>query len=76
VTSFESDPDVVGAIEAAIAAGVSRETIDAELVASAAEPDDEFRPILLAGRLLALARARRSQGSQAPLLPVDLKRFN
>jgi hypothetical protein len=72
VTSFASDPDVAEAIEAAIAAGVARETIDAVLVAAADEPDDEFRPILLCGRLLALARTRRIRGSPAPLLAVSL----
>jgi hypothetical protein len=54
--SAASDPDVVEALDAAIAAGVPRETIDRELVEAAKGPDDELTPIILAGRLFRLAR--------------------
>jgi hypothetical protein len=55
-----TDAGVATAIRAAVEAGVPRSRIDRELVqAVTIEPDDEFRPILLAGRLFALARAHR-----------------
>jgi hypothetical protein len=58
-----TDPDVTAALEAAVEAGVPRSLVDRELVeAVRLEPDDEFRPVLLAGRLLRLARVQRDQG--------------
>jgi hypothetical protein len=44
------------ALTAAVEAGVPRDMIDAELVEAASGPDDEFAPIILAGRLWGLVR--------------------
>ena len=59
------DPDVRVALAAAIEAGVPRPKIDRLLVEAATiEPDDEFRLVILAGRLFALACAQRPVGSK------------
>jgi hypothetical protein len=55
-----TDPHVAAALEAAVDAGVPRSLIDRELVeAVTLEPDDELRPVILAGRLYRLASAER-----------------
>jgi hypothetical protein len=57
-----TDPDVGAALKAAIEAGAPSWRIDHELVQATYEPDDELRPIILAGRLLVLAGAWRREG--------------
>lgn len=50
-----ADAGVAAALEAAVEAGVPRSVIDRELVeAVTLEPDDELRPVILAGRLYVL----------------------
>ena len=53
------DPLVVKAVGIAVEAGVAATAIDAELREAAAEAQDALTPVVLAGRLLSLARPAR-----------------
>jgi hypothetical protein len=56
-----TDVDIAAALKAAVEAGVPRSLIDRELVeAVTIEPDDDLRPVILAGRLYRLARGMQT----------------
>jgi hypothetical protein len=59
------DELVTKALQAAIQAGVPRQTVDADLVELASGPQDEMTPIVLAGRLFWRARLARAAAARA-----------